>query len=633
MKKESQTETSGTSSAQNNAAGAYRDDDWMAFFNAIDEVYFSVDMIRSEVTRISEACEKLFGYTQADFMTRHQLWFSMVHPDDRHIIDGEYPALNRGEPVTNQYRVICKDQGVRWVSNKIKPHLDENGKLVRIEGITRDITAGKEADEKHRESEARYRQIVETAQEGIWTIDEHEKTNFVNKKIADMLGYAPEEMIGKELYDFMDAEGRAYALECMERRRRGSKENLDIRYKTKNGDDVWANISANPILDKNGAYKGALAMVTDITQRKLDEEALKKSEANLRTVFDNTDTAYVLIDTGLKIVSFNTLAQKYSEEQNRKKLVVGKEMSEYFTPERLPLIKDVLKKVAAGETVRYGLNYTKSDGTVHWYDVRWLNVRDNNGNNCGFILANLDITTAKLAELEREKITADLIQHNKDLEQFTYIISHNLRAPVANIMALTEMLEDKDIEPEVKNEITDRVSRSIQNLDTIIKDLNQILQARELANEKKETIYFHELMESIRASIHNIVVNEQVEFKYLFGEAESIFSIRSYLYSIFYNLSSNSIKYHRPGVAPVITIKTQRLKNKIEIRFKDNSKGIDLKKYSSQLFGLYKRFDNTVEGKGMGLFMVKTQVEALGGTIRIKSKPGEGTEFIIELPV
>ncbi|MBS1528152.1 MAG: PAS domain S-box protein, partial [Bacteroidetes bacterium] len=354
---------------------------------------------------------------------------------------------------------------------------------------------------------------------------------------------------------------------------------------------------------------------------------------NLRTIFENTDTAYVLLDTDRKIVSFNTLAQKYSEEQNKKKLVVGKDMSEYFTPERLPVIKEVLRKVAAGETVRYGLNYTQSDGTVHWYDVRWLNVKDNNGNHCGFMLANLDITTAKLAELEREKITADLIQHNKDLEQFTYIISHNLRAPVANIMALTEMLEDKEMDPEAKSEITDRVSRSIQNLDTIIKDLNQILQARELASEKKETVYFQELIEAIRTSIHNIVVNEKVEFRYMFDGAESIFSIRSYLYSIFYNLSSNSIKYHRPGLTPVITIRTQRVKNNIEIRFKDNSKGIDLDKHGLQLFGLYKRFDNTVEGKGMGLFMVKTQVEALGGTIRIKSQPGEGTEFIIQLPV
>jgi signal transduction histidine kinase len=98
-------------------------------------------------------------------------------------------------------------------------------------------------------------------------------------------------------------------------------------------------------------------------------------------------------------------------------------------------------------------------------------------------------------------------------------------------------------------------------------------------------------------------------------------------------LSSNSIKFRQPGIAPVITITSKRVQDKIELHFKDNGKGIDLDKHGHHLFGLYKRFDNSMEGKGMGLFMVKTQVEALGGTIKIKSTPGEGTEFVIQLPV
>src|SRR5258708_29607053 len=106
-------------------------------------------------------------------------------------------------------------------------------------------------------------------------------------------------MVGNEEYDDMDEAGKEYHIACMERRRNGAKENLDVRYVTKTGEDVWANIAANPIFDDNGKYKGALAMVTDITQRKLDEEAIKKSEANLRTIFDNTDSSYILFDSEL----------------------------------------------------------------------------------------------------------------------------------------------------------------------------------------------------------------------------------------------------------------------------------------------------------------------------------------------
>jgi len=610
----------------NELAASYHD--MALFFNAMDEVFFSFDRVNLRVIQISNGCEKLSGHKAAEFLANSRLWFELIHPDDRHLVADEDEMLQRGEKVNKQYRIIRNDKAVRWVENNIIPCLDEHGALVRIDGITRDITDRKEAEEKHRQSDAWYRQIVESAQEGIWTIDGTEKTNFVNKKMADILGYASEEMIGKELYDFMDEEGKAYAIACMERRRRGSKENLDIRYKTKTGEDVWANISANPIVDETGKYKGALAMVTDITQRKLDEEALKKSEANLRTIFDNTDSSYLLVDDEFRIISFNALAQKYSQDQNNIKLEINRHISEYFSAERWPYIQEILARVASGEAVTYELNFTKCDGSVQWNNVTWLNVKNSDNTNLGFILRNKDITATKIAALERERITADLIQHISDLEQFTYIISHNLRAPVANIIGLSEMLMCEDLNHAEKKEVVKRVSLSIKNMDTVIQDLNHILQARELTNEKKEDVFFIELVDAIKTSINNMVVGQKVQFNCNF-EVASICSIRSYLYSIFYNLASNSIKYCKAGVAPSITIESRKQKNKIELRFKDNGKGIDLHKNAAQLFGLYKRFDTTTEGKGMGLFMVKTQVEAMGGTIKVKSKVGEGTEFII----
>jgi PAS domain S-box-containing protein len=371
----------------------------------------------------------------------------------------------------------------------------------------------------------------------------------------------------------------------------------------------------------------------DITDRKTAEENLKKSEANLRTIFENTDTAYVLFNTELIIVSFNTLAQKYSEEQNNQTLEINRPITDYFSAERWPFIKDTLDRVAKGETAKYELSFTEGDGKVKWFDVRWLNVKNNDNQNWGFILANKEITESKLAALERERITADLIQHNQDLEQFTYIISHNLRAPVANIIGLSDMLREPDLDLDSKMDVLERVSRSTRNIDMVIQDLNHILQSRAMMNEKKETIYFDDLLEAIKTSIQNIIANEHVQFNCSFDEADSIFAIRSYLYSIFYNLISNSIKYRQTSIAPAISIQSHKLKDKIELHFKDNGKGIDLEKNSGQLFGLYKRFDTTMEGKGMGLFMVKTQVEALGGAIKIKSKLGKGTEFVIQLPV
>ena len=327
-----------------------------------------------------------------------------------------------------------------------------------------------------------------------------------------------------------------------------------------------------------------------------DEEALKKSEANLRTIFDNTDTSYILIDAEMRIVSFNALAQKYSEENNNKQLAVGIAINDYFPSSRWPFIKQMLEKVVAGEVVTYELSFAKQDGNTYWYEVRWLNVKNNENKNWGFILANKDITGTKLAALEREKITADLIQHNSDLKQFTYIVSHNLRAPVANIIGLSEILKDNDLDNDMRQAVVEKVSSSIKNIDDIIKDLNQILQTRELISEKKEPVYFDGLLETIKANISSTVPDNYVQFDCSFDENE-VFTIRSYMYSILYNLVSNSIKYRRPAVPPVISIKTSKLDDKLEIRFKDNGKGIDLEKNGQHLYGLYRRFDTTTEGK------------------------------------
>jgi PAS domain S-box-containing protein len=380
--------------------------------------------------------------------------------------------------------------------------------------------------------------------------------------------------------------------------------------------------------------KRSLADVTNVKSYSPTNEAFKKSEANLRTIIDTAETSYILFDADLCILSFNLLAQKYSEEINKATLVVGTHISKYFSAGRWTQVLQMLKKAAAGETVSYDLNFINEHGVSKWHNISWVKVINNDNKDYGYFLSNKDITEAKTIALERERVTADLIQHNNDLEQFTYIVSHNLRAPVANILGLTDILKnhDEELDQESKKEVVDRIYTSIKNIDVIIKDLNQILQARKTVEGRKELVDFDSLLVAVKTSVRNGIVNENITFEHDFSAVESMFTTRSYLYSIFYNLISNSIKYRKPNIPAVISIKSQKANNKIALRFKDNGKGIDLDKNGKNIFGLYKRFDNSVEGKGMGLYIVKTQVSTLGGTIQIESKPGEGTEFILLFP-
>ncbi|MGZ5242559.1 MAG: PAS domain S-box protein [Bacteroidia bacterium] len=270
-----------------------------------------------------------------------------------------------------------------------------------------------------------------------------------------------------------------------------------------------------------------------------------------------------------------------------------------------------------------------STGQLKIVEERWMVHFDKSGLPCHAIGTCQDITERKKTEKEREKLTNDLIQRNRDLEQFAFIISHNLRAPTANIIGFTDILQDETLTPEEQKQFLEGLAVSVSGLDTTIKDLNAILQVKKEINEKKELISFSSLVNDISVSLENITDKNHFQINSDFTEADDFFSLKAYMHSIFYNLISNSIKYCKPNEQPLIEIKSRRQNEKLELTFKDYGLGIDMKAKGAKVFGLYKRFHTHVEGKGLGLFMVKTQVEALGGKITIESKPNKGTEFTI----
>ncbi|MGN6181691.1 MAG: PAS domain S-box protein [Mucilaginibacter sp.] len=391
----------------------------------------------------------------------------------------------------------------------------------------------------------------------------------------------------------------------------------------------WYNVTVAPLFNSN--YNGAVVIHTNITDRKNAEDSLIQSEANLRSVFENTDLSIVLFDADLRIVSFNTNAKLLAIRNYGKKLTKGNSAFNYFQKSRKADIEQMLHSITNKGSFNYETTHVLSDGTTEWYDVTWMGIFNRKEENIGFILTLKDITDKKLAEMEREKMTADLVKRNADLEQFTYIISHNLRAPVANIIGLSAMLGDMEVKHTEDADTLKALNVSVNKLDDVIIDLNHILQVNSEINQKIEKIHFADIVRDITQSIGHIVKRENVTVNTDF-EIDSIYTLKNYLHSIFYNLIMNSIKYHRPDVAPVIRISNFIQGDKIVIIFKDNGKGIDLEKNGKQLFGLYKRFDYSVEGKGMGLFMVKMQVESLNGSISAESMPNRGTAFRLEFP-
>lgn len=489
------------------------------------------------------------------------------------------------------------------------------------------------------ESEKRYRQIVETSQESIWLIDENDKTIFVNEIFTKIFGYTNEEMLTKSHLDLIEKNERSNAISRIERRKKGISETFEQVYISKTGQKIWANVAANPILNSEGKYMGGLAMISDITKKKEIEQKLIKSETFIRGVLNSLSSQIAVIDEKGNILAVNESWRKFSIENGVTDLKLTGVGCNYFKVCENSVINGEecavnaligIKNVLDEKLKIFNMEYPCHSST----EKRWFNMRVTkfDSDETMAIIEHQNITSKKIIEEDREEMIANIIQHSKNLEQFTSIVSHNLRSPVANIMGLANLLKDNiTVEDRAKCELL--LFESSQQLDNVLRDLNKILQIRSEINEYKEIIYLQQLVDLIKFSIQNIIAKESASITTDFNEIDSITSIKSYLHSIFYNLITNSIKFKSAGIPPTISIKSIKQNNTIKIIFNDNGEGIDLDKNKSNVFGLYKRFNTIKEGKGLGLFMVKTQVEALGGKISVSSKPQVGTEFTIEIPL
>ncbi len=232
--------------------------------------------------------------------------------------------------------------------------------------------------------------------------------------------------------------------------------------------------------------------------------------------------------------------------------------------------------------------------------------------------------------LENDK----LIKHkNERLEQYIFVTSHNLRGPVARVLGLIYLLKkEKLITEEHEKVILHKLEESTKELDAIIKDIGILLEIDTESNSAKETISFNELVKKIFLAV-NIPSEISVDIVTDFAKAPVIDTIRPFVYSILYNLISNSIKFRQEKHPLKITIQTRPLADQsIIITVADNGNGIDLTQVGEKVFQPYQRFDVQKEGKGFGLFIVKTQVEALNGEITLESTPGVGTTFTIRIP-
>jgi light-regulated signal transduction histidine kinase (bacteriophytochrome) len=228
---------------------------------------------------------------------------------------------------------------------------------------------------------------------------------------------------------------------------------------------------------------------------------------------------------------------------------------------------------------------------------------------------------------------ADLVKQlsiqNMQLTDFCNIVSHNLRGPLVNMSMLVDFIENSG-DPDEQKMLIAKLKPVLESLHATF---NELVESIQIKRDLEVQVEDNQLRECMQRTLDGLLA----EISYLRADIMADFSgapvLRyppKYLYSILHNLVSNSLRYHSPKRKPVITVKTERVGDHIVLSVSDNGLGIDLKKHSHHLFKIGKVFHRHPKGKGFGLFMTKTQIEAMGGRIWVESVPGNGASFFVE---
>jgi PAS domain S-box-containing protein len=270
----------------------------------------------------------IFGRNPQELGATFDEFLSSVHPDDRDRVYNAVKKALHGEPVAGNYSIILANGEERIVHTYIEVIFDNKNVPVRIKGIVQDITENKKFEEKIRESEEKYRNIVETANEGIYLMNGEAIITYANKQIVEMSGYSLEEIVGRPIWDFMSEESKPIAEINLEKRLQGINESYELKLKRKNGSSMWAFLSAKPFFNKDGELTGYLGMFTDITKRKEAEQALvdieiaRKKEIHHR-IKNNLQVISSLLDLQAEkfkdreYIKYSEVLEAFRESQDR----------------------------------------------------------------------------------------------------------------------------------------------------------------------------------------------------------------------------------------------------------------------------------------------------------------------------
>jgi PAS domain S-box-containing protein len=543
-------------------------------------------------------------------------------------------VMQTGEPESVDFKSMNPDSN-NWYRAKYaliyENGIPTNHLTIRLE----DITDRKNTESNLVKSEQKFRSLTENIP-GVIYLRKHDEMDsiiYLNARVEELTGYPASDFLsGKinfsDLYHPNDRDRIRIEVEHAI----ANRENFNIEYQLKHRSKSWRWIKEDGV----GVYQDEEGItiegfIMDITaQKNAEKELLKVAKENYR-LFNTTVNLNA-------IAGFDGYFKKLSPAWEQLLGWTNDELSakpyfDFLHPDDLPGTKEIISFIVNGNDLHNFENrYRCKDGTYRW--LLWSSATD--VKNQQMYASAIDITERKKSEEELlrskqslETVAVKLQEQNKQLDEFAHIISHNLRSPVGNIKALIGLLDNTSSLSDYQ-QIFEKIKTVSNNLGETMNELMETLKVKTDTDIARVEIRFKEVFDKVIQSLEGDLIQRGASVTFDFNDAPKIYYSKAYLESIFQNLLSNALKYSSPNRKPEIRVTTTTESYGVELRVQDNGLGIDLAKHGSKLFGLHKTFHTHADAKGVGLFLVKTQVEALGGSIAAESEIDKGTTFIIK---
>jgi len=492
----------------------------------------------------------------------------------------------------------------------------------------------RKTNQEIKESNDKYDVVAKATSDTIWDWNIQEDKLIWNKGIKNVFGYEgnqvgegsswwfenihPEDSIKMsiKLYSFLEQK----------------TEKWQDEYRFKCADNTYKYVLDRGFLlkDENGKPIRMIGALQDITKQKEEEIRLKL----LETVVLQTKDSIIITEANFnknllpKIIYVNPAFTNMTGYKPKE--IINKSPNIFRAPNSdINVIKKIIYAIKDRRESFLEIICRKKNNDEFWLRFSMIPIYNSENELSHWISIQRDVTEEKNQEKEKEQLIRELTQNNKDLKQFSYITSHNLRAPISNLTGLLNLVEDIPIEDYELKEIIQGFNKSTHLLNETIEDLTKVMIIKDNTSIQKEDISLKEIFYNILSQLNFQIELYQPIVKIDLEDAPVLNINKAYIESIILNLLTNALKYRSQSRKLRITITAKPIKNSIKLTFKDNGIGIDLNKNRDKVFGLYQRFHDYPDSKGLGLYLVKSQVEAMGGTIDIESEVDKGTLFTL----